>query len=162
MGARGPLPRPPAAKIKAGNPGKHPIPTVQMLPAVPRPFPDPPEHLGTTGKAAWELVATRCTWVDPISDLVQVERYAQLTDERAELLEEIRRSGRTARGSTGQPVVAPSVTMLRQVEAGLLKLEAALVIGPSNRARVGLAIATMAEKTSKIEELLARRQERTS
>ena len=55
----------------------------------------------------------------------------------------------------GQEVTHPLVDQLRQVEASILKHEAVLGIGASNRARLGVTIAKLARESSRAEKTLA-------
>jgi len=118
--------------------------------------PAPPKRLGPAGRSAWRTAWRQCSaWLTD-SDAALVERCAELADERAALREAIEKTGRTTRGSQGQLVDHPLVSQLRQVEALILKTEAVLGVGPSNRFRLGIAVARAVKDASKADELLAK------
>ena len=111
--------------------------------------PPAPRFLGTAGKETWRTTWTQAApWLTQ-GDAAIVERLAHLADEREELLEAIAESGRTAKGSMGQQVTHPHVDQLRQVESMMLKHEQVLGLGASNRARLGVTIAKLAEKSTR-------------
>ncbi len=120
--------------------------------------PAAPEGLSEAGRACWGLTwAAAGAWLVPESDGPVVERYARLTDEAAELRQAIAERGREARGSQGQPVTAPAVGQLRQVEQLLLKHEQVLGLGPANRARLGLAVLQVEEKADLVAKMREKR-----
>jgi len=99
-----------------------------------------PVGLGPDGKKAWGRVWAECGQWLASTDVELVTRYAQLTDERAELKAAIKRDGRFSEGSTGQTVTSPAVVQLRLVNGELTRAEAVLGVGPQNRLRMGILV----------------------
>jgi phage terminase small subunit len=95
-----------------------------------RSVPKAPTGLGQTGRDVWGRTWRTCPWLDDTHYLVVV-RLAESYDERAELRTEIRTNGRTAVGSTGQPVEAPQIATLRACEVGINRIERQLGIAVS-------------------------------
>lgn len=59
MGRRGPAPKPTALKLAAGNPGRRPIDTSEVIP--PAGKPEPPEFLNELGRSYWERLVPQLT-----------------------------------------------------------------------------------------------------
>jgi P27 family predicted phage terminase small subunit len=113
--------------------------------------PAPPRTLKAPGRAAWQAVFAQCSsWLTESDDTI-VERLASLHDERAELQSAIAKAGRTARGSQGQVVTHPLIEQLRAVEASISRVEQTLGFGPSNRFRLGVTVAKLAQARSSAE-----------
>jgi P27 family predicted phage terminase small subunit len=134
VGSRGPV-------------AKRNIPVAVLAPVAK--LPPVPRTLGAAGKETWRATWTQAAPWLTAGDMAIVERLSHLADERHELLEAIAVSGRTAKGSMGQQVTHPHVDQLRQVEAMMLKHEQVLGLGASNRARLGISIAKLAEKSTR-------------
>ncbi|HLW95255.1 MAG TPA: P27 family phage terminase small subunit [Solirubrobacteraceae bacterium] len=99
--------------------------------------PVPPAGLGAAGVAAWGSAFASAAWLQTEADVALVGQFADLHDERADLIALIAAEGRTTVGSQGQLVSHPAVVQLRAVEASIAKLAATLGLGPQNRARLG-------------------------
>jgi P27 family predicted phage terminase small subunit len=97
--------------------------------------------------------------LSPATDTATVERYAALHQEHDELRDLIEQHGRLSRGSMGQEVSHPYIEQMRVIEDRLTKLESILGIGPLHRARLGIAVAVAGKESSKLDELLKRRQQ---
>ena len=95
-----------------------------------------PRDLSENGRRAWRNAVQSAPWLDAGADLDLLHRYAALHDERAELAATIASDGRLTTGSTGQTVEHPAVRMLASVDERILKLSAALGLGPAARHRL--------------------------
>ena len=96
----------------------------------------PPRDLGREGRRAWRNALASAPWLDSGADRDLLRRFAELHDERAALARTIEREGRLATGSQGQEVEHPCVRMLASVDDRVLKLAAALGLGPAARHRL--------------------------
>lgn len=99
--------------------------------------PSAPAHLGAPGREAWENAFRSAGWLVTASDAQLVEQWAEMHDERADLVVLIAAQGRTTVGSQGQLVSHPAVLQLRACEASMSRLASVLGLGPQNRARLG-------------------------
>jgi P27 family predicted phage terminase small subunit len=149
MGARGPL----SNRVK-GVPARGHRTKAQIAGATPSgpsarasAPPRVPSGLGEEGRAAW-TAAFASPWLGSDADRGLVRILADLFDERAELRALIVEGGRIATGSKGQPVSAPAVEQLRQVEAGIARMAMALGLGPANAARLGVRLTLERERDS--------------
>jgi P27 family predicted phage terminase small subunit len=95
-----------------------------------------PRELGADGRRAWQNALRSAPWIDGSADLDLLRRFANLHDDRSALAEVIASEGRLTPGSTGQQVARPEVAMLASVDERLLKLAAALGLGPAARRRL--------------------------
>ena len=137
MGARGPIAKRALLTLEP----------VAKAPAAPR-------SLGSSGRDAWRAVWGQCgQWLTD-GDRSLVERLARLHDERMELRDLIKDSGRTSRGSTGQLVTHPYVEQLRAVETSILKHEQVLGFGPIHRARLGISVLKLAKERSNADRVI--------
>jgi P27 family predicted phage terminase small subunit len=137
--------------------GGDPEPTLMRLPD-PAKLPDPPDHLGDAGRAAWRAVFLSAPWLGSDADLMLAAQLCDLTDERDALRQVIEREGRLAVGSQGQVVAHPAVSMLRACEKSLMHVAAVLGIGARNAASLGVAVKQLAPPVeSRFEAMLARR-----
>jgi P27 family predicted phage terminase small subunit len=102
------------------------------------PNPDPPEHLGPAGRAAWVTV-----WgtgrLEPADHLVAT-RYAELTDTRHEVRAILTTEGLTTTGSKGQTVAHPLVAILRDLDNQARQLEDRLLLSPRARKSVAALV----------------------
>jgi P27 family predicted phage terminase small subunit len=149
MGARGPISNRVKGVPARGHRTKAQIAgAVTAAPPVRPPAPPRvPSGLGVEGRAAW-TAAFVSPWLGSGADLGLVRIFADLFDERAELRALIAEGGRIATGSKGQPVSAPAVEQLRQVEAGIARMAMALGLGPANAARLGVRLTLERERGS--------------
>jgi P27 family predicted phage terminase small subunit len=129
------------------------------LPAMRTP-PEPPKSLTAVGKEAWRRAYASAPWLGSPADEQLVGIWARLSEERADSLKRISKSGRTATGSTGQLVTHPHVDQLRHVESEMLKFAAVIGLGSQNAARLGVSVQQLArnQETNVFRELVERRR----
>jgi P27 family predicted phage terminase small subunit len=146
MGSRGPISHAVRGLPNAGHgyPNRtcHGAPVSASVPEAGAP-PSAPSSLHAAGRDAWGALWASSPWLWSDVDQLLAAQWAALFDERRELLAALSDTGRTARGSMGQPVTHPVVDQLRQVENSMLKLGAVLGVGPQNAARLGISVETL-------------------
>lgn len=140
-------------KVALGNPGKRALPEVIDTGMAPvQAVPPTPPSLRRHGSVVWEQLWTFArAWLAIGTDVNVVLRYCEAHDLRAELQATIAGEGRFTEGSTGQLVEHPASKMLRELDRDILRMEGALGLTPSDRAKLGLAVLTAAEKKSRLE-----------
>ena len=156
----GPARRPLEQKRKLGNPGKEVLPTptstATLTPATG--IPPAPADLGDTGREVWDrLWSAGQAWLSPQTDRDILTRLCQAHDQREEMRGELESVGYLVEGSMGQMRINPVVPALRALESQMTALEGLCGFNPSDRGRLGYA---EVKRQSKLEELLARRDER--
>lgn len=176
MARTGRPPKPTELKRKQGNPGKRSLPVpVVTLPAA-NGTPKVPSGLTSYAEERWGLIwESAALWLNPALDGPTVERVCRLYDEIALLENDISTRGHilqepiiTPRGPAIDPqtgevmtksVANPAARLRRDAEKQLQSWLIELGFTPSARARLGLA---EVKRQSKLEELMAKRQERAN
>lgn len=151
-------PKPVEQKRRNGNPGQRPLPApIIILPSAEMDVPDPPRGLRKAGKERWcRLWGVGAAWLSERTDWDIMVRLCEAHDEREELRREVKRRGRYSTGSQGQLVTHPAVEQLRTIENLITRWESLCGFTPSDRSRLGMA---EVQRVSKLEELIAKRQE---
>lgn len=149
MATRGRPPKPLEQKRLLGNPGKRALPksdSIQLLPRAVE-LPEPTRPLGKPGRELWDRVWTSgVAWISPDTDSEILLMTCELIDERWNLRARVLKEedSRDRRNLT-------QLTKLIQENLSLLGFT------PADRTRLGVAEVKAA---SKLEELMARRNER--
>jgi P27 family predicted phage terminase small subunit len=156
----GPPKQPVELKRLRGNPSKERLPakadTAGLTPA--SGIPPVPITLQASGRAVWERLWTAGqAWLSPQTDLDVLTRLCEYHDEREAVRAELAATGYLVPGSMGQERINPLVNALRDIESHMTKLEGLCGFNPSDRGRLGYA---EVKRQSKLEELLARRDQR--
>lgn len=142
-------PKPLEQKLRAGNPGKRPLPdraTLTVLPAA-RGIPAPARPLGSAGRALWERVWNAgATWLAELVDAEHVLMLCEQADERAALRVTVLRNGDWRDRAA-----------LRALDAQVMSGLALLGFNPVDRSRLGVA---EVKRVSAVEDFLARRADR--
>lgn len=149
MSGKGRPTKPIEQKRMLGNPGRRPLPDekdlIQLEPVTE--IPEPSRPLGKYGLELWERVWNMgSTWVSPTSDLELLLMTCEMIDERWNL--------RVTVLKDGDPKQRRQLRYLESAIVGNLSL---LGFSPSDRTRLGVA---EVKAKSKLEELMARRNER--
>jgi len=149
MATRGRPPKPLEQKRLLGNPGKRALPKADSIQVLPRAveLPEPTRPLGKPGRELWDRVwSTGVAWISPDTDSEILLMTCELIDERWNLRARVLKEedSRDRRNLT-------QLTKLIQENLSLLGFT------PADRTRLGVAEVKAA---SKLEELMARRNER--
>ena len=149
MAQRGRPPKPAEQKRMLGNPGKRPLPEtseIQLLePGEGLPVPDRP--LGKPGLELWDRVwESGATWISPHTDMELLLITCELVDERWSLRAKVLQNE--------DPKQRRQLNDLTRIIISNLSL---LGFTPTDRSRLGVA---EIKKQSKLEELIARRENR--
>lgn len=103
-----------------------------------------PASLGTEGKAVWRKVwEAGAGAYNPRTDGFVIQRYCELHDRRAELLDIVESDGMTTEGSTGQIVMHPAMRFIESTEKEMRAIEAVLGLSLEARLRLGLAASAL-------------------
>lgn len=152
----GPPPTPAERKRRLGNPGRRPLPKLAEVTSLPAAAgAEPPEHLGESGRAVWEVV-TGLGWVSE-SDRVAVTLLCELLDRRNDFVERLEASAPVLFTDKGYAYPNPLVGMLSTLERQIARQLGAIGLTPADRTRMGLA---EVRAKSKLEELMEARQRR--
>jgi len=128
-----------------------------------RPVPRAPSGLGTDGRKAWRAVMRHAPLLQPELDVVTVERFSRMVDERAALAGELGRgylleepivspTGKVV----GERVVAnPALSELRRLDKALDDLADRLGLVPAARAKLGLTFTTAERQVAEIDAVLS-------
>jgi hypothetical protein len=81
------------------------VPEVVALPSMAAPA--PPERLGEAGAAAWRSAFASAAWLQTDADVALVGQFADLHDERADLIALIAEEGRTLTAGPGERALTP-------------------------------------------------------
>ena len=149
MPTRGRPPKPVEQKRALGNPGRRPLPdaahVIELEPA--KEIPEPSRDLYDQGRELWDRVWTMgSTWISPRTDYELLLVTCEMVDEREILRAKVLATG-DARERRG----------LRMLEQSLVSNLSLLGLTPTDRSRLGVA---EVKARSKLEELMARRNER--
>ena len=151
-------PTPTERKRRTGNPGKRALPEPVVQLAAVASIPAPPATLGDKGVQVWDRLWTAGqAWLSPATDLDLLTRLCEAHDEREALRDAIADEGYMVTGSMGQRRANPLLSELRSLESQMTKYESLCGFTPTDRARLGYA---EVKRASKLDELLARRQDR--
>jgi P27 family predicted phage terminase small subunit len=151
-------PTPTERKRKLGNPGGRRLPDQATVVALPPVVDNVPQQLGPAGRAVWELVIEQCKWLAE-SDRPTLVMLAEKFDRRQDFMARLESSDPVLYTDKGYAYANPLVGMLSTIENELAKLLSALGLTPTDRTRMGVA---EVKAKSKLEEMLERRQQRTS
>lgn len=149
MATRGRPPKPTEQKRMLGNPGKRALPDeneIQLLPQATG-IPEPERPLAKPGRALWDKVwDAGIQWISPTTDAELLLMTCEMVDERWNLRAQVLKESDPAqrRGLN---------TLTKQIVENL----SLLGFTPSDRTRLGVA---EVKAQSKLEELMARRNER--
>jgi P27 family predicted phage terminase small subunit len=145
----------PIEQKRLSNPGKRRIiePNIQLSRA--KKIPDMPPGLYAEGEKAWTRIwRLGREWVAPDSDVALVVRLCKAYDTEQELRDVVLREGSVIDGAKGARLVHPAVRELRQLGDSILRLEAALGLGPAARARTAIAAIEVYERGNKLDRYL--------
>lgn len=162
---RGRKPKPTAAKMLAGNPGKRALPTDE--PSAPRRkrTPSAPSYLGEEAAAEWRRVARTLHEMRVLTDadLQALALYCAAFERWRKAEEEIDNEGLVVpTGTTGQGVKAnPAVSIANMAWEQMRKILIEFGMTPSSRARVQAGDGGGGE-ADPFDELLARRNRRVN
>lgn len=110
--------------------------------------PPAPSHLSPEAATVWtEVWEAGGQAYNVRTDARVIERYAELTHRRLQLLAQLNEEGWTSFGSQGQQTAHPAARLLSDAEAKLQSLEDRLGLNPEARLRLGIAAV---EKESKL------------
>lgn len=153
-------PTPTERKRRTGNPGKRALPEPVVHLAAVASIPAVPDSLSEAGRRAWERLWTAGqAWLSPTTDLDVLTRLCEAHDEREAMRDQVAQDGYMIPGSMGQSRAHPLLSEIRAVESQITKYESLCGFTPTDRARLGYA---EVKRASKLDELIARRQERTA
>ena len=136
--ARGRKPKPIELQEASGNPGRRPLPAPVRTDPL---DPTPPEELDTAGRELWAELVQR---LGSVGALDQVDR-AGLTalciqwDRAADAAAVLKTQGHYAKGSKGQLVAHPALSIERNAHHALFKFLAEYAATPVARARIATA-----------------------
>jgi P27 family predicted phage terminase small subunit len=150
-------PTPTERKRKLGNPGKRALPDASNVVALPPVVDDVPSQLQPAGRAVWELVLDQCKWLAE-SDRPTLVMLCEKFDRRQDFMVRLEASDPVLYTDKGYAYANPLVGMLSTLETEIAKLLSALGLTPTDRTRLGVA---EVKAKSRLEELLARKQERS-
>jgi P27 family predicted phage terminase small subunit len=153
----GPPPIPNERKRLLGNPGKQKLPDPHANLPLPALDADPPAHLGASGRAAWLLLASECSWLAH-TDRVSVVMLCEKLDRRAAWIAQLGDADEVLLTDKGYAYPNPLVGMLSTLETEIVKLLSLLGLTPADRTRIGLG---EVRRASKLAELLADRHRQT-
>jgi P27 family predicted phage terminase small subunit len=156
----GPPPEPNEKKRRRGNPGKRPLPELaSVVPLRSAADVDVPSHLGANGSRVW-VMALRDGghWIAP-TDLEALLLLCEAADRRADLLARVDNDGPVLYTDKGYAYAHPAVGMVSNLEQQMTKWLSLLGFTASDRSRLGVA---EVKAQSKLEEMKARRDQRTS
>ncbi|AEW94608.1 gp31 [Streptantibioticus cattleyicolor NRRL 8057 = DSM 46488] len=123
-------------------------------------IPAAPGTLGEAGRTAWDRLWTAGqAWLSPTTDLDVLTRLCEAHDEREAMRDQVAADGYMVPGSMGQMRAHPLLSEIRAVESQITKYESLCGFTPTDRARLGYA---EVRRASKLDELIARRQQRGS
>jgi P27 family predicted phage terminase small subunit len=149
MGKNGPLEGSTFGHPRGRPSQKSPERLPEPVAAIPSIIPDPPEHLGPTGRAIWADLWPSLPVLSPRIDRHSVERYCEAADDaaaarleisaRGVVLDEV--LGDAKGGSLGtRAALNPAVLALKNSERTMTELADRLGLSPASRARLGLTI----------------------
>lgn len=149
MGQMGRPPKPLEVKRAEGNPGKRALPKEGNLVILPQAngIPEPARPLLKYGQELWDRIwGMGQSWISPTTDIELVLMTAEMVDERWNLRVKVMGSDdpRLRRG-------------LRELDKQIVSNLSDLGFNPTARMRLGIA---EVKKQTKLEELLARKNER--
>lgn len=122
-------------------------------------IPPAPDTLAGAGTAAWERLWTAGqAWLSPATDLDVLTRLCEAHDEREAMRDQVAQDGYMVTGSMGQMRAHPLLSEIRALESQMTKWESLCGFTPTDRARLGYA---EIKRASKLDELIARRQQRS-
>lgn len=154
MATRGRPPKPTEQKRLLGNPGKRALPSsdsVQLLPKAEE-IPEPSRPLGKPGKELWDRTwDAGIAWISTSTDAELLLMTCEMVDERWNL------RAKALKGEQNgefDPRIRRSLNQLSKMIVENLSL---LGFTPADRTRLGVA---EVKAQSKLEELMARRNER--
>jgi P27 family predicted phage terminase small subunit len=136
MAQRGPLPKPTALKLVAGNPGKKALPKNEPKPKIEAP--KPPRHLSTEALAEWERMAPVLVRLGLLSklDRAPFAMYCQAWARHVEAEEMLAKASALAFTGNGYPIVNPWFTISKQCFDQVRGLLAEFGLSPAARARM--------------------------
>jgi hypothetical protein len=149
MAQMGRPPKPIEQKRLLGNPGKRALPKEQEIVLLPQAtsVPEPDRPLLKYGQEMWERIwGLGLTWISPQTDIELCLMTCEMIDERWNLRVKVM-------GSDD----AKQRRALRELDRMIISNLSLLGFSPTDRMRLGVA---EVKKQSKLEELLAKRQER--
>jgi hypothetical protein len=169
MGSRGPIPDKNSGRAERRERAAQ---SKELVPATPTSvhpttIPDAPSDLGAAGRECW-----RSLWLAPqmlTGDAGAIAAASRLEDEAAVLRATVQEHGpllsrpvTTSRGEVvgSESYANPAIRELRRVEQASLALMRELGLSPWSRARLGLAVVEVQEKTSWLDDLRERRRKR--
>jgi len=149
MGQMGRPPKPLEVKRAEGNPGKRALPKEGNLVILPQAngIPEPARPLLKYGQELWDRIwGMGQSWISPTTDIELVLMTAEMVDERWNLRVKVMSNDdpRLRRG-------------LRELDKQIVSNLSDLGFNPTARMRLGIA---EVKKQTKLEELLARKNER--
>lgn len=149
MATMGRPPKPLEVKRAQGNPGKRALPKESNLILLPAAsvIPEPSRPLLKYGQEMWERIwSMGNSWISPNTDIELVLMTSEMIDERWNLRVKVM--------SSDDPKLRRGLRELDRLIVGNLSL---LGFSPTDRVRLGIA---EVKKQSKLEELMARKNER--
>lgn len=154
MATRGRPPKPTEQKRLLGNPGKRALPgadEVQLLPKATE-TPEPSRPLGKPGRELWDRTWDNgIAWISPTTDSELLLMTCELVDERWNLRA---KALKAEQDGDFDPRIRRNLNQLTKMIVENLSL---LGFTPADRTRLGVA---EVKAQSKLEELMARRNER--
>lgn len=150
-------PTPTERKRRLGNPGGRALPDVSNVVALPPVEDTAPDQLGPAGRAVWGVVTEQCKWLAE-SDRPTLVMLCEKFDRRQDFMVRLENSDPVLYTDKGYAYANPLVGMLSTLETEIAKLLSALGLTPTDRTRLGVA---EVKAKSRLEELLARKQERS-
>lgn len=143
MAPRGRPPKPLEQRVAEGNPGKRPLPAPVLVGGRPTPeeFSQPPADIPEDGRQWWMKNVPRLVElgiIDRIDETV-LEQLAVLYSRIKQARRVIREDGHFAKGSTGQLVKHPALSIEESSTKLFMQLAEQYALTPTARTRLGLA-----------------------
>lgn len=139
---RGTKPVPTELKLLRGNPGRRPVGSAATG-TIPAAVPEPPAHLGDTGRAAWALYWQHGRAWLAMTDIPILTQLCEAHDEAQVLVGVIRAEGLTHRnGETGRSFAHHLYNDLRGLRREIRELWSLCYLTPTDRGRANVRPAT--------------------
>ena len=136
--SRGRKPKPTAAKIAAGNPGKRAINKAEPKP--PTTAPPCPEHLGEVARREWLRMVGH---LEPLGLLTTIDGdalalYCTAYERWADAEQQLRKTGVIVKAPSGFPIQNPYLAIANKAMQQMQKLLVEFGCTPSSRSRISV------------------------
>lgn len=145
----GPPPKPNEVKRRNGNPGKHKLPKLANVIALPQIKGDAPLHLSDAGAKMWFDVRSMAPWIANTDGKLLTELCEKM-DKKYELREKLAATDYVLFTDKGYAYANPLFGMLNTVEGDIVKLLSLLGLTPVDRSKLGVAEVTTKGKLAQL------------